>query len=1332
MFLLPAIGAWVSDGLILYIHFSNNGKDATTSTPNSGGGNNNILITNGVTGCGDINTHCRNLGATHLQHENYDMRYNNISNRTLQSFPDVPHHVRTNDDNVIAGTMYNDELTQQDFVSSFTSNTLEDESDNNTPNKDDTIGISATSIESNTGYLAILATIRLLVLTVPLSYAAYFGTRVPCVVCHFIFEGISAMLVVSHMLAVLIVDPGSLAVSGDTTNPTGGSVVDEDDETRSIHDDAWALLSLSLVSILLHFLIVLHVRSTGPAQDWLYEEHKRKRKRMAYAMTVHNNGYRGKGGTGGYEPMINGHHEDEEEENDDTNSPLLLPSGNSQDKSLSNNSKQLWKERLMCLPDQYEAFVSEAQSRFDAARRMWGDRLEDATRNTQQGNGNGVRDADNENGVTNGDAVADSQSTPTNLLSQAIQTAATNATQLQSKLARPDPFRVLLQLFAYEDVWTNNRLEMAFASDQVSGDNGEVPASEGSAALSFYAPQLLSFLLHGAYFDISSKLEEWILKKCSEDLHFAHRCFWFLRSWCLGGTSQQQKPGHTRSRSGSSLGGIGGLEPSSGSLNGNILSLEPGNQLLTQYVRALSRLRGVESNLYISYCQGLMSGPYHCNYSSSSSPALTHMDTTLYGVPNSPIAWDSYALAVPDAVGVESSRETSTSKFSPDEQVLIEQLLQRVIEEGIRPAIRAQYGSVDGKMQADVVPNNEFTFSPSALATAVEGGLLPIDPKTGFHSAKHLDCITSPKKYGFLPLNTTGEPYQQQCRSSDGTSLFFAAPMFSDALLSIADDLMEVPRSNRTAELRQRLRSLEVELLPSNVVYVPIRNMSHRVWRIVSDESLALSTNERVPCIVCLEVIDYAQSTPSNNKLNNASDTAITKAWVGTPRPPKRHSTIIDKMANYTQEGLRMLEDTLSHHGDGKSGQLERRLSDFLQVKSNSWKKYAPIRSVESVEEDDEEAPAEKPRVKSPKQGSTDGDDDSVLELCPPPPLGSPNSSLNGEGNEASSLSSSFYPSSSLESNGRIKSDHRNGTGIKTDSLEPPRTPIQESQMGKKIDSLEPPRTPTEESQSHDAMGQWSTPTSVRKPSLKLRKRNNLNDIDQIDEESDNENASPQAKQRKRVTFPPSSRNMARSESFGDTPRFTDPVTPADTDDVVLKSIAPTVVFKEDWNAKTERLRKCSVYGSHPGWRLLPILIKSNDDLRQEQLASQLIQRMTLILAKAKVPVWLFPYEIVALTGRGGIIECVPDTISLDSLKRNDPDFVDLKSFFRQHFGSEGSTELCDAKANFVESLAVSSSCLCSIAVQYVTMPLLTSCSYHITGLFHRLLFDANQRQAQW
>merc|ERR1712137_921802 len=103
----------------------------------------------------------------------------------------------------------------------------------------------------------------------------------------------------------------------------------------------------------------------------------------------------------------------------------------------------------------------------------------------------------------------------------------------------------------------------------------------------------------------------------------------------------------------------------------------------------------------------------------------------------------------------------------------------------------------------------------------------------------------------------------------------------------------------------------------------------------------------------------------------------------------------------------------------------------------------------------------------------------------------------------------------------------------------------------------------------------------------------------------------------------------------------------------------PPVVFKENWKEKEDRLRSTSAFGNYPGWRLLPVLIKSNDDLRQEQLASQLIYRMALILARERIPVWLCPNEILALEACGGIIEAIPDTISITSLKKNDHDYTD-------------------------------------------------------------------------
>ena len=65
------------------------------------------------------------------------------------------------------------------------------------------------------------------------------------------------------------------------------------------------------------------------------------------------------------------------------------------------------------------------------------------------------------------------------------------------------PFRVLLQLFAYQDVIDSGKLDAVFEMDQ-------------GKSMTFFVPQLLSFLLHGAYYESDpTKLEAWIVDKCS-------------------------------------------------------------------------------------------------------------------------------------------------------------------------------------------------------------------------------------------------------------------------------------------------------------------------------------------------------------------------------------------------------------------------------------------------------------------------------------------------------------------------------------------------------------------------------------------------------------------------------------------------------------------------------------------------------------------------------------------------------------------------------------------------------------------------------------------------
>eukprot|EP00956_Cyclotella_meneghiniana_P034809 scaffold108363_cov22-Cyclotella_meneghiniana.AAC.2 len=458
MFLLPAIGAWISDGLILYIHFTRGGTDNDTTT----------TIHDPPIPPYDVNATYRFLDCT--SYGAADCLRRRRGRAQQQQMIDLHNNIHEISYNDTFITLHNNH-TLDDLTPTTETKTNAPKEPSGDDNEDELTAVTAESIESSTGYLAILAIIRLTLLSLPLSYAAFYGTRVICVICHYVFEGGSAMVVIGHMMAVLILNPiPQNNIDGTTTattaDPIGDSVIDNLDDivhstnNDTLYEDAWALLTLSLLSILLHFLIVLHVRSTGPArQDYWYEERRRKRKRMAYAMAARrSNSLHGKevvvGGSGGGLLVSNNNNnngesgsEDEEQGADET--PLLLPGGNNFgfnnnaiiDKNLSNNSRKSfsssdqWREKLRCLPEQYEAFVSEAQARLNEARRMWMSRLEAVSRGQED-----VRDVGGGGNIENGNAVvaAAAGATTTSPTNNNILTQATKELQ---KLGRPDPFK---------------------------------------------------------------------------------------------------------------------------------------------------------------------------------------------------------------------------------------------------------------------------------------------------------------------------------------------------------------------------------------------------------------------------------------------------------------------------------------------------------------------------------------------------------------------------------------------------------------------------------------------------------------------------------------------------------------------------------------------------------------------------------------------------------------------------------------------------------------------------------------------------------------------------
>ena len=107
-------------------------------------------------------------------------------------------------------------------------------------------------------------------------------------------------------------------------------------------------------------------------------------------------------------------------------------------------------------------------------------------------------------------------------------------------------------------------------------------------------------------------------------------------------------------------------------------------------------------------------------------------------------------------------------------------------------------------------------------------------------------------------------------------------------------------------------------------------------------------------------------------------------------------------------------------------------------------------------------------------------------------------------------------------------------------------------------------------------------------------------------------------------------------------------------------------IFLETSKEQDERVKKNSPFGHLKTWRLIKIIVKSNDDVRQEQFAMQLISQIYQIFKIKKLNLWLRPYEILATGARCGLLEFVTDALSIDSIKKKMGQQAKLIDYFEQ------------------------------------------------------------------
>ncbi|CAK6981371.1 phosphatidylinositol 4-kinase beta-like [Scomber scombrus] len=128
------------------------------------------------------------------------------------------------------------------------------------------------------------------------------------------------------------------------------------------------------------------------------------------------------------------------------------------------------------------------------------------------------------------------------------------------------------------------------------------------------------------------------------------------------------------------------------------------------------------------------------------------------------------------------------------------------------------------------------------------------------------------------------------------------------------------------------------------------------------------------------------------------------------------------------------------------------------------------------------------------------------------------------------------------------------------------------------------------------------------------------------------------------------------------------------------------VALKEPWEEKVRRIREGSPYGHLPNWRLLSVIVKCGDDLRQELLAYQVLRQLQSIWQQERVPLWIKPYKILVMSSDSGMIEPVLNAVSMHQVRKQSQ--LSLLDYFLQEHGSYTTEAFLTAQRNFVQSCA--------------------------------------------
>ncbi|CBQ69345.1 related to PIK1-phosphatidylinositol 4-kinase [Sporisorium reilianum SRZ2] len=156
-----------------------------------------------------------------------------------------------------------------------------------------------------------------------------------------------------------------------------------------------------------------------------------------------------------------------------------------------------------------------------------------------------------------------------------------------------------------------------------------------------------------------------------------------------------------------------------------------------------------------------------------------------------------------------------------------------------------------------------------------------------------------------------------------------------------------------------------------------------------------------------------------------------------------------------------------------------------------------------------------------------------------------------------------------------------------------------------------------------------------------------------------------------------------------------------DEEEAVLRAVnkddPSAAMFSESWAAKKQRIRASSPYGHLANWDVFSVIVKTGADLRQEQLAVQLINEFGRIWHETGSKCWVRYFRILVTSENSGLMETITDAVSVHSIKKEAYSRMSeedkaagytLYDHFLAAYGPSTSASFNAARDRFMRSLA--------------------------------------------